>query len=69
MGRYILLHAQSRSPEVAMKKNLMEARQTSIDTHPAKAPEGRPLEIGVQIIATLYTVAVKRPPPLQEERE
>lgn len=35
-----LLHAQGK-PQTAMKRNKNHACQTSIDTHPARAPEGK----------------------------
>ncbi|AEO60400.1 hypothetical protein MYCTH_2309591 [Thermothelomyces thermophilus ATCC 42464] len=38
-----------------------KAGQTSIDTHPARAPEGKTSrKAGVQIIATLYTAVAQR---------
>jgi hypothetical protein len=44
-----------------MKRCEKHAGQTSISTHPDQAPEGKSLKIGVQIIATLYTAAARRP--------
>ena len=53
-----------------MKKE-KAASQTSTDSHPARAPEGKTSrKIGVEIITTPYTVYQEgKPPPLQAGRE
>jgi len=56
-------------PRSTTKKSFeINAGQTSIDTHPVRAPEGKTSKNRVQIIAhSLYSR--ERPPPLQAERE
>lgn len=51
------------------EKRKETASQTSVGSHPARAPEGKTSrKIGVEIITTPYTVA-RQPPPLQAGRE
>ncbi len=54
-------------PKSAMKK---QAGQTSIDTHPARAPEGKTRKTECRSSHSLYSLSLRRePPPLQAERE
>ncbi|KAK3368878.1 hypothetical protein B0T24DRAFT_342047 [Lasiosphaeria ovina] len=41
--------------------SMKEAGQTSIGTHPARAPKGKTSKNRVQIIATLYTATARKP--------
>ncbi|KAK0718074.1 hypothetical protein B0T26DRAFT_711790 [Lasiosphaeria miniovina] len=41
--------------------SIKEAGQTSIGTHPARAPKGKTSKDRVQIIATLYTATARKP--------
>lgn len=66
---YRFLPRIAGKPTRAMKKGKETASQTSIGSHPARAPEGKTSrKIGVEIITTPYTAA-RQPPPLQAGRE